>query len=114
MVVNFWFIKCPPCRAEIPDLNELVEEYKDNKDVIFVAVGLDPWFELKDFLSEHPFKYHLVTDGRYYATERNVNSYPTNVVIDRNGKVAFQSMGDSMAIGIWMKKSVDAALAQTN
>lgn len=112
LVVNFWFINCPPCRAEIPDLNELVEEYKDNKDVIFVAVGLDPWIELKDFLTEHPFKYRLVTDGRYYAAEKNVNNYPTNVVIDRNGKVAFQSMGGSMAIGIWIKKSVDAALAQ--
>jgi thiol-disulfide isomerase/thioredoxin len=110
LVVNFWFINCPPCRAEIPDLNEMVEEYKDNKDVLFVAIGLDPWFELKEYLVKQPFKYHLVTDGRYYATEKNVNSYPTNVVVDKNGKVVFQSMGGSPATTIWMKKAIDAVL----
>jgi thiol-disulfide isomerase/thioredoxin len=110
LVVNFWFINCPPCRAEIPDLNELVEEYKDNKDVIFVAIGLDPWFELKEYLKKQPFNYHLVTDGSYYAKDNNVNSYPTNVVVDKNGKVAFQSMGGSQATGLWIKKSIDKAL----
>jgi thiol-disulfide isomerase/thioredoxin len=114
LVVNFWFINCPPCRAEIPDLNEMVEQYKDNKDVIFVAVGLDPWFDLKEYLVKQPFKYHLVTDGRYYATEQNVNNYPTNVVVDRNGKVAFQSMGGSPATTLWMKRAIDAALIQNN
>ena len=110
LVVNFWFINCPPCRQEIPDLNEMVEEYKDNKDVVFVAIGLDPWFEVKEYLVKQPFKYHLVTDGRYYATERNVNSYPTNVVVDKNGKVAYQSMGGSPATTVWMKKAIEKSL----
>ena len=28
IVMNFWFINCPPCRTEIPHLNKLVDKYK--------------------------------------------------------------------------------------
>lgn len=38
LVINFWFIGCPPCRAEIPDLNEIADQYKDNKDVVFYCL----------------------------------------------------------------------------
>ena len=35
VVLNFWFTKCGPCKLEIPDLNGLVNEFKD-KDVVFL------------------------------------------------------------------------------
>ena len=27
VVINFWFEKCPPCIAEMPELNNLVSKY---------------------------------------------------------------------------------------
>ena len=36
IVLNFWFVQCEPCVREIPELNNLVEKYKD-KDVVFIA-----------------------------------------------------------------------------
>ena len=33
-VINFWFMKCAPCIAEIPALNTLVKKYK-GKDINF-------------------------------------------------------------------------------
>src|SRR6476660_784019 len=41
IVLNFWFINCGAFRKEIPDLNKLVEQFKDNKDVLFIGVSLD-------------------------------------------------------------------------
>ena len=32
VVINFWFIACPICRYEMPELNRLVDTYKNNKD----------------------------------------------------------------------------------
>ena len=49
-VINFWFINCPPCKQEIPELNQMVERYKDQKDVVFIAIALDDKTDLKNFI----------------------------------------------------------------
>lgn len=38
VVMNFWFIGCKPCVAELPALNKLVQHYKA-KDIVFIAFG---------------------------------------------------------------------------
>lgn len=52
VVLNFWFIGCPPCRQEIPGLNTLVKEYA-KKDVVFLALALDDEKSLNDFLKKN-------------------------------------------------------------
>lgn len=59
VVLNFWFIGCPPCRQEIPGLNTLVKEYA-KKDVVFLALALDDEKSLNDFLKKTPFTYSIV------------------------------------------------------
>lgn len=111
IVLNFWFIGCPPCRAEISELNSLAVSYKDNKDVIFVSVALDEDYEIKEFLKDKALGYHIIDRGRYIAEKYNVHLYPTNVVINRNGLVAFSSQGGSASNTYWMKKAIDEGLS---
>jgi peroxiredoxin len=110
IVLNFWFINCPPCRQEIPDLNDLVAAYKDRNDVVFIAIGLDPWADVNEFIKKTPFNYHLVTDGRYYSDKYKVKSYPTHVVVDKTGKVIFNSTGLAVNTIYWVKKSIDTSI----
>ncbi|MBW0178120.1 TlpA disulfide reductase family protein [Sediminibacterium sp.] len=110
VVLNFWFINCPPCRMEIPHLNKMTETYKGREDVIFLAVALDEAYELKNFLKEMPFNYGIVDGGRYIASQYGITSYPTHVVLDKEGKVAFHTSGYGMETVPWLKKSIDAAL----
>lgn len=111
IVLNFWFINCPPCRQEIPDLNELVKTYKD-KEVIFIALALDSWTEIDEFLSKTPFNYHIIPDSKYTAARYNVTAYPTHVVIDKSNNVIFQTAGLASNTIHWVKKSIDHALAK--
>lgn len=37
VVMNFWYSKCLPCIKEIPELNKIVAEYKDNKNIVFLG-----------------------------------------------------------------------------
>ncbi|MBE9661017.1 TlpA disulfide reductase family protein [Mucilaginibacter myungsuensis] len=113
VVVNFWFIGCPPCRAEIPDLNKLALKYKDNPNVLFVAVALDQGWEVKDFIKENPLAYHLVGDGRYTAGMYEVTAYPTNVVIDKQGKVMLHYSGGYPQGPYWMDKMIQQSEAAT-
>jgi thiol-disulfide isomerase/thioredoxin len=50
LILKTWFIKCGACVAEFPELNELVERYKQRDDIIFVSLALDTDSKLENFL----------------------------------------------------------------
>jgi thiol-disulfide isomerase/thioredoxin len=112
VVINFWFINCPPCRLEIPDLNELVAHYKDNKDVVFLAIAMDDKHRLQEFQRQLPFNYNIIAKGEYIARDNNINAFPTHVVLDRDGKILFHTDGLAKNTVYWVKKSIEQALAQ--
>ncbi|WP_461790872.1 TlpA family protein disulfide reductase [Pedobacter sp.] len=109
VVLNFWFINCPPCKKEIPELNELVEKYKD-KNVIFIAIALDDAYSLNKFLRMSPFNYNIVEDGTYYSQKYVVKSYPTHVVVGKDGKVKFSTSGLGPNTIYWVDKTISAEL----
>lgn len=112
LVLNFWFIGCPPCRREIPDLNGLVKQFANNKDVVFLAVALDGAISLENFLNKTPFHYSIIDDGRDIAHQYGIKSYPTSVVIDKMGKVRFHSSGYWASNPYWIKKTIEESTAE--
>ena len=52
VVLNFWFIGCVGCMGEIPKLSALADKFKDNNDVVFLAVATNTPQELRAFLRE--------------------------------------------------------------
>ena len=92
VVLNFWFVQCKPCVQEMPELNELVQEYQD-KDVVFLAFALNGKAELKQFLKKRAFDYQIVPDAQAVAGQYSVEGYPTHIVIDVKGNVAYRTMG---------------------
>lgn len=109
-VINFWFINCRPCRMEIPELNDLVEEYKDYSQVQFIAIALDDKYALEKFLPTTPFKYAIIDNGRFFAESYKVKSYPTHVIINQEGKVYFHTMGLAQNTAYWLNKSISELL----
>ena len=56
LVINFWYINCGPCIAEMPYLNDLVNQYQ-NENVNFLALSFDSSQDIKSFLEKTEFKY---------------------------------------------------------
>jgi len=112
VVINFWFIGCPPCRQEIPELNKIAAAYANDPDVVFVAIALDKKSEIKDFLKANPYNYHIIANGGEIAGQYNLNLYPTNVVVSRDGKVMFHSSGYGINTPYWIKKVIEVCKAQ--
>lgn len=92
VVVNFWFVDCPPCRGEIPDLNALVADYRA-RDVVFLAFALDDAPALRAFLAETPFDYAVFPEAHDVARQFRVFVYPTHLLIDRQGRIAHRLTG---------------------
>ncbi|MGM9475972.1 TlpA family protein disulfide reductase [Pedobacter sp. GSP4] len=109
-VLNFWFINCPPCKSEIPHLNDIVAKYKDKKEVVFLAIALDEKFDLKPFLKTIPFDYNIVAAGRSIANRYGVKGYPTHVVIDKKGYIKFSALGLGSSTISWLEKSIEESL----
>lgn len=114
IVLNFWFINCPPCRMEIPALNDLVESYKGDHRVKFIGIALDRKYELQEFLKTVPFKYTIVENGRYFAERYGIRSFPTHVIINQEGKVYFHTTGLAFNTLYWLKKSITELLSQSS
>jgi peroxiredoxin len=110
VVLNFWFIGCPACMQEIPELNKLVDDYKDNTNVVFLAIALDDRYDLKKFLKQTEFKYDIIDDGRYIAADYKIGLYPTSVILNKEGKVAFHTVGFAVNSPYWMRKTINEGL----
>jgi len=81
-----WFIGCKPCVQEMPELNKIVEQYKNRKDILFISLAIDDKKPLQDFLTKTKFEYATVPDQEKYMTNKlKVNAYPTHFLIDKNG-----------------------------
>ena len=107
IVLNFWFINCPPCQLEMPELNNLSEMYKADTSVVFIAVALDQEDDIRNFLRTHLFGYKIIDEGKYISSQYNLNSYPTNVVVAPDGDVFFHSTGLAINTVYWLKKSIE-------
>ena len=88
LAVKTWFIRCKPCIEEMPQLNELVDEYSHREDVAFLSLSLDPKEELEKFLSEKEFKYAVVPQQKSFIEDTlGFSIYPTHIIVEPSGKI---------------------------
>ena len=89
VVLNFWFPSCPPCVAEMPDLEAAYQRYKDR--VAFVGVqlvGLDSVQDGQEFVRRMGVNYALGPDLRGdIVKEYEVVGFPTTVFLDSRLRV---------------------------
>lgn len=91
VVLNFWFVACKPCIKEMPELNELVEKYK-NEDVVFLAMAMDKEGALKTFIEDNRFDYNIIS-GRNTIAKYGINVFPTHIVIGKDGVIELFTQG---------------------
>jgi len=93
VVFDFWFIGCPPCRYLIPQLDKIADDYKANKDIVFIAISNDKAGALREFLKREVFKYQMIGDGQRLFDYYQIESFPLSLIIDRDGKIVFNTKG---------------------
>lgn len=93
LVLNFWATWCGPCRALEPHFDRIAAKYAGRNDVVFYALNCDddeslvlPYLE-----SEKSKTPALYADGLDHLL--GVVSFPTTLILDRTGKIAFRVEG---------------------
>ncbi len=93
VVLNFWATWCGPCRQEIPELNQLVKQFQQVPQVVFLAVTDEDSATVARFLQKQPFAYRHVVEGRAVRERFQANAFPTHFIVSPRGRIVFKQVG---------------------
>jgi thiol-disulfide isomerase/thioredoxin len=94
MLVNFWFTSCPPCRREMPALQQAFETY--GEQVRFIGVNVqDSASAIRAFVDELGVTYEMLRDiNGNLVVANGISAFPTTLFIDSNGRIVKQVAGE--------------------
>ena len=89
VLINFWFPSCPPCAAELPDLQAAYEKYRGKVEFVGVEqTGIDTPAAGKQFFAQLGVTFPAFPDSNSKVQAAyKVLSYPTTVFLDRDHNV---------------------------
>jgi thiol-disulfide isomerase/thioredoxin len=91
LFINLWATWCPPCIAEMPDLEKLYQQYGHNVEFLFISN--EPVELLKKFTQKKGIKvpvYHPLTP---YPEVFSTQTLPTTYIVDTKGQVVVYKQG---------------------
>jgi peroxiredoxin/outer membrane lipoprotein-sorting protein len=96
--LTFWRVGCPPCREEIPYLEELYSKYKGKGLIVLGFDFADERQIALDFLRQHSVTFPNVLDTSEQAIKTGFMAYgaraaPVNYIIDHEGKITDAWLG---------------------
>lgn len=94
VMVNFWATWCPPCRAEMPDM----QKFHENKDINILAVNLTETegdlMNVQNFIQEYGLTFPILKDeNTEVANTYQIQPIPSTFMIDSNGIIQYKAFG---------------------
>ena len=100
LLLNFWATWCVPCRVETPHLDKLSRKLGFS----LLSITMEDEAGVRDFLREHPLTHPVALDpGGKVGNLFQVVSYPTLVLVDRDGRIVEISHGIDFLLGWKMR-----------
>lgn len=92
--LNFWASWCPPCRAEMPTIQNLYDKIKNKNDVVFVLVSLDnDLSKAKTFIQKESFTFPVYYLNSSLPPVYDTGTIPSTFVISKEGKIVARRTG---------------------
>lgn len=85
VLINFWATWCPPCRGEMPGLQELYEEYGHDIDFVLINLG-ESKEKIQDFLIENDtYTFPIGYDqNQIYGDKFQIMAIPTTFIVGKD------------------------------
>ena len=110
--LNIWATWCPPCRAEMPGIQNLYEEV-DKEHVVFVMLSSDREFaKAVQFKKDNGFTFPIYRLAQNLPVELNTSSIPATFVFDKEGAIQMSHEGMAKYNTDKFKKFLNSLIAQ--
>ena len=97
IVIDFWASWCPPCMVALKAMDQVIDKYKTNSSVLFLLVNEDQdKAKATKVIEQQNNKLPFVFDfNKEIVRKLGVTGLPTQIIIDRQGKIRFRRSGIS-------------------
>lgn len=92
VVLNFWFADCIWCIREFPVMEVAYQSHKQDVEIL----ALNPFDSdeaIAAFQEDHSLSFPMAHCTRDLAMAFGIGSYPTSVIIDRDGRICLMHTG---------------------
>lgn len=97
VILNFWATWCPPCKAEMPHMQNFYEDYAETENVEIVAVNLtsgDREASVEEFVKDYGLTFPIPMDVEGEVGQKfQAVTIPTSYIIDTNGLIQHKIVG---------------------
>ena len=92
--LNFWATWCPPCIAEMPNIQKLYNAYHEKDDIEFVMINLDEDIEkAREFLENKGYTFGSYQLNGSTPVAFRSSIIPTTFVVDKEGMLVVKKRG---------------------
>ncbi len=110
VLINYWATWCPPCIAEMPSLQKLYNDYKDEVEFLFITMDDDP--ELNKFMDDKNYYYPIYRSLSETPKPFNGKTLPTTYLIGKSGSVVINKVGAADWNTAKVRETIDTLLAE--
>jgi thiol-disulfide isomerase/thioredoxin len=102
VLLDFWGTWCAPCRAETPHLRMAYEQFS-RSDLEIIGIGCNDTVEkIKAYCASENAQWPqiLADDTNKLVDRYHISSWPTTILLDRDGKVVVKNLRGSQMMNI--------------
>ena len=95
VLINFWATWCPPCRLEMPTMQQIYSEHgKRRLEILAVNIEPDAKEEIRDFVKELRLTFPILLDPDMAVTRKyRLFGLPVSLLVDREGVIRAKEVG---------------------